>query len=68
MSPAIRRRVASVITTVIMGYILYRILDRVFVVIWVNVPWWGLILLAVLLYLAIDYMVNRIFKQPGGHD
>jgi hypothetical protein len=62
MSPAIRRRVASVITTVIMGYILYRILDRVFVVIWVNVPWWGLILLAVLLYLAIDYMVNRIVK------
>lgn len=50
------------ITTVIMGYILYRILDRIFVVIWVNVPWWGLILLAVLLYLAIDYMVNRILK------
>lgn len=62
MSPAIRRRIASVITTVIMGYILYRILDRIFVVIWVNVPWWGLILLAVLLYLAIDYMVNRILK------
>jgi hypothetical protein len=62
MSPAIRRRIASAITTVIMGYILYRILDRIFVVIWVNVPWWGLILLAVLLYLAIDYMVNRILK------
>ena len=62
MSPAIRRRIAGVITTVIMGYILYRILDRIFVVIWVNVPWWGLILLAVLLYLAIDYMVNRILK------
>ena len=62
MSPAIRRRIASVITTVIMGYILYRILDRIFVVIWVNVPWWGLILLAVLLYLAIEYIVNRILK------
>lgn len=62
MSPAIRRRIASVVTTVIMGYILYRILDRIFVVIWVSVPWWGLILLAVLLYLAIDYMVNRILK------
>ena len=62
MSPAIRRRVASVITTLIMGYILYRILDRVFVVIWVSVPWWGLILLAILLFLGIDYMVNRLFK------
>ena len=62
MSPAIKRRVASVITTVIMGYILYRLLDRIFIVVWVNVPWWGLILLAAVLFLAIDYMVNRIIK------
>lgn len=62
MPPALKRRVASVITTVIMAYILYSLLNRIFVVIWVNVPWWGLILLAVLLFLGIDYMVNRILK------
>ena len=62
MPPALKRRVASVITTVIMAYVLYSLLNRIFVVIWVNVPWWGLIILAVLLFLAIDYMVNRILK------
>jgi hypothetical protein len=61
MSPALRRRLASLVTTAIMFYILYRVIDRLFVVIWVQVPWWGLILLAVLLFLAVDFMVTRVF-------
>jgi uncharacterized membrane protein len=60
MSPAVRRHAASLITTLIMGYILYRVLDRLFVVIWVNVPWWGLVILGVLLFLAVEYLVNRV--------
>ena len=63
MSPAIKRRAASIITTLIMGYILYRVLDRLFLVVLVQVPWWGFILLAVLLFLAIDFMVNRIINS-----
>ena len=63
MSPATRRRVASIITTIIMGYIFYRVLDRLFVVILVQVPWWGFILMAVLLFLAIDYLVNRVLTS-----
>jgi hypothetical protein len=62
MSPQFRRKLASIITTLIMGYILYRVIDRLFIVMWVQVPWWGLILLLVLLFFAIDYMVNRILK------
>jgi hypothetical protein len=60
MSSAIRRHIASLVTTLIMGYILYRVLDRLFVVIWVNVPWWGLVILGVLLFLAVEYLVNRV--------
>jgi hypothetical protein len=60
MSPALRRRVASLITTVIMGYILYRVLERIYVVIWVAVPWWGLVILGILLFVGIDFMVNRM--------
>jgi hypothetical protein len=63
MSPALKRRAASLITTLIMGYIVYRVLDRLFVVIWVQVPWWGFILMIVLLFLAIDYMVNRVINN-----
>jgi hypothetical protein len=59
MSPSLRRRIASLITTVIMGYILYKVLERLVFVVWVQVPWWALIPLAILLFLAIDFVVNR---------
>ncbi len=62
MSPSFKRRLASLITTLIMGYILYRVLDRLFVVVLVQVPWWGLILLGIALYFVIDYFVNRILN------
>jgi hypothetical protein len=62
MSPTIRRRAASVITTLILGFILYQVLNRLVFVVLVQVPWWGLIILAILLYLAVDFMVNRVLK------
>ncbi|MFN8445617.1 MAG: hypothetical protein U0175_32800 [Caldilineaceae bacterium] len=62
MSPQVRSRLASIVTTLILAYIFYRVLDRLFIVIWVQVPWWGLILLAIALYLIIDHLVRRAFN------
>jgi len=62
MSTAIKQRLATVITTLIFAYILLRVLDRLFVVIWVQVPWWGLIIAAIALYLLIDHLVHRLLK------
>jgi hypothetical protein len=31
-------------------------------VIWVQVPWWGLIIAAIVLYLVIDHLVHRLLK------
>ncbi|MEZ4661232.1 MAG: hypothetical protein R2911_27095 [Caldilineaceae bacterium] len=62
MSTAFKQRLASVVTTVIFGYILFRVLDRLFIVVWVHMPWWGLIIAAIALYLAIDHFVNKIFR------
>ena len=62
MSQQVRGRLASIVTTVILAYIFYRVLDRIFVVIWVQVPWWGLIVLAIGLYLLIDHFVRRAFN------
>ncbi|RIH87052.1 hypothetical protein [Calidithermus roseus] len=56
-----RRFLASLVTTLIFGFILYKVLERLFVVVWVQMPWWGLILLLVVLFLLIDYMVSRLF-------
>ena len=62
MSTTIKQRLATLITTLIFAYILFRVLDRLFIVIWVQVPWWGLIIAAVVLYLVIDHLVHRLLR------
>jgi uncharacterized membrane protein len=57
----LQRSLASLVTTIIFGFILFKVLERTFVVIWVQMPWWGLLLMAVVLFLLIDYMVWRTF-------
>ena len=57
----LRRAAASLVTTVIFGFILFKVLERTFVVIWVQMPWWGLLILGVILFLVIDHMVSRTF-------
>ncbi len=55
----LRRRVASLITTLITGFVLYKVLERLVFVVWIQVPWWGLVILGILLFLVVDFMVNR---------
>ena len=62
MAANIRRKVAALVSTLIFAYIFFEVLDRLHIVLWVQVPWWGLILLGVLVFVAIDYFVNRIFN------
>jgi hypothetical protein len=62
MSATVRQRLATLITTLIFAYILFRVLDRLFVVIWVQIPWWGLIIAAIVLYLLIDHLVQRLLR------
>lgn len=61
MGKQIRQKLAALVTTVIFGLILYKVLERTFVLIWVNTPWWGLLIMLVVLFLLIDYMVGRLF-------
>lgn len=63
MASKLGRKLASVITAVVFGFVLWKLLERTFIVIWSNTPWWGLLILLVVLFLLIDYMVNRIFKS-----
>ena len=61
MSRTSKQRLASIITAIIMAYIFYRVLDRLFVVVLVHVQWWQLILLALVLYLVVDHLVRKVF-------
>ena len=62
MSATVKQRLATLLTTLIFAYILYRVLDRLLVVIWVQMPWWGLLLALFVLYLLIDHLVHRLFR------
>ncbi len=57
-----RQRLASIVVALIMVYILLRLLDRLFLVVWVQMPWWGLILAVLVLYLVIDHLVRRVIE------
>jgi membrane-associated phospholipid phosphatase len=42
---------------------LWLIWSRLNIVIWVPMPWWGLLIMGLLLFLALDYLIARIFAR-----
>jgi hypothetical protein len=58
-----RIRLSSLITAVIFVAILFIVLDRLYIVVWVNTPWWALILGAIVLFLLIDFAISRIIRR-----
>ena len=61
-TPRWRQRLASIVVALILAYIFFRVLDRLLIVVWVQLPWWGLILAAVVLYLLIDHLVRKVIE------
>lgn len=42
---------------------LWLLWSRLNIVIWVPMPWWGLLIMGLLLFLALDYLIARIFAR-----
>jgi uncharacterized membrane protein len=61
VSQKTRQKLAAIVTTVVFGFILYKLLERTLVLIWVNTPWWGALLMLLVLFLLIDYLIGRVF-------
>jgi hypothetical protein len=53
----------SLIALGVLALVLWLIWSRLHIVIWVPMPWWGLLILGVLLFLALDYLIARIFAR-----
>jgi hypothetical protein len=58
-----RRNAASLLTTLAAVLALWFILSRLHIVVLVNVPWWGLLVLGFALFLAIDYVLHRVLGR-----
>jgi hypothetical protein len=53
----------SLIALGVLALVLWLIWSRLHIVIWVPMPWWGLLIMGVLLFLALDYLIARIFAR-----
>ncbi|HEU5087835.1 MAG TPA: hypothetical protein VFT99_10330 [Roseiflexaceae bacterium] len=58
-----RRNAASLLTTLAAVLALWFILSRLRIVVLVNIPWWGLLVLGFALFLAIDYVLQRVLGR-----
>jgi hypothetical protein len=43
--------------------VFWLIWSRLHIVLWVTMPWWGLLLGAVALFLGFDYLLHRVFGR-----
>jgi hypothetical protein len=62
----LRQKIASFISASIFLGLVWLLIRKVHFVIWVNFPWWGFLLVMVLLFFFIDTMVSRSIgaKEP----
>lgn len=61
MGKRTRQKLAAILSTVVFGFLLFKLLERTWVLIWVNTPWWGALLMLIVLFLLIDYLIGRVF-------
>ncbi len=58
-----REQFSSLLLTIVVVAVLWFILSRLRIVVFVPLPWWGFALLIlgaiVVLYLALDHLINR---------
>jgi len=58
-----RRRIGSALTAIALLITLWLIWQKLYIVVHVNMPWWGFLIMAVLLFLAVDYILSKLFDR-----
>jgi hypothetical protein len=59
-----RRAYSSALSLFALLLVFWLIWSRLHIVVWVALPWWGLVLGALTLFLALDYLLHRVFRRP----
>jgi hypothetical protein len=58
-----RRRGSSLVTVAALLTVLWLIWQKLHIVIFIPVPWWGCLIMAILLFLAVDYILDRVLRR-----
>jgi hypothetical protein len=53
----------TLIAVVALVLTFWLIWSRLHIVIWVPMPWWGLLLAGLLIFLALDYFIGKLFAR-----
>lgn len=54
------RTARTALSLAVLALVLWLIWSRLQIVIWVPLPWWGLLLMGLLIFLALDYLLAKI--------
>jgi hypothetical protein len=57
-----KRRSISLASAIALIIVLWLIWSRLHIVLFVQMPWWGLLLLGVALFLALDHLIARLVR------
>jgi hypothetical protein len=58
-----RRPGSSLISVAALLIVLWLIWQRLHILIVIPVPWWGFLIMAILLFLAVDYILDRLLRR-----
>ena len=56
-----RQRLRKMATALAVLLAFWLIWDKLHIVIWVQMPWWGLLIMGIVIFLAIDYIFAQMF-------
>jgi hypothetical protein len=58
-----QRRGGSLLTAIALLVTLWLIWNKLHIVVLVNIPWWGLLLIGLVVFLVIDYLLDRVLRR-----
>lgn len=58
-----RRRAQSLSTALALAFVLWFVFSRLRFVVFINLPWWGFLLMIGLLFLVVDYIFDSLFRR-----
>ena len=58
-----RRSARTLLTGLIVLFVLWQIWQKVHIVLWIHIPWWGLILAALVVIVILDLLLDQFLKD-----
>lgn len=59
-----RSRLRNLLTLAIFAFVLWQVWQKVHIVFWVHIPWWGLILLVLGTVVVVDLLLDWLLGRP----